>query len=162
MKLLKIVKSDNCKRKIEELSHFRLLLFTISFSFLIPFGFVFIYYLSTLYINFHSSDFFKTVLVLPIIIFVILYLPSVIVFLVLNLLNRIKINKKIELFFYLITGAVFGAILFREGEFIINGMHLLMYFLSACWGFLSSYILYKIIKLWENQRYAAELQITYC
>ena len=110
MKLLKIVKSDNCKRKIEELSHFRLLLFTISFSFLIPFGFVFIYYLSTLYINFHSSDFFKTVLVLPIIIFVILYLPSVIVFLVLNLLNRIKINKKIELFFYLITGAVFGGL----------------------------------------------------
>lgn len=147
MKLLKIVKSDNCKRKSEELSHFRLLLFTISFSFLIPFGFVFIYYLSTLYINFPSSDFFKTVLVLPIIIFVILYLPSVIMFFVLNLLNRIKINKTMELSFYLIPGAVFGTILFREGEFVISGLHLLMYFLSACWGVISSYILYKIIKL---------------
>lgn len=147
MKLLKIVTSDNFKRKIEDLSHFRLLLFTISFSFLIPFGFVFIYYFSTLCISLHSSDFFKTVLVLSIIIFFILYLPSLIVFFVLNLLNKININKKLELFFYLIAGAIFGAILFREGEFVINGIHLLMYFLSVCWGVLSSYILYKIIKL---------------
>ena len=124
----------------------RLVLFTILFSALIPLGFIFIYLISPEARI--GKTFTSSVVGLEFITCLILYIPSIIVFMIINFIFNHSNSKKILICSCAIPICIF-VYFFISNIFISahNGIYrnILIFFLSCIWSMLSIYIIYKLM-----------------
>lgn len=143
---------------INECSNFRLILFSIWFSFFVPFGFILIYYISPEARA--GKDFFSFSFSLEFIACLVLYIPAIVIFLVSDFILK-RLNSKKYLFFLYLFFLLLFLFLFSKNIVIFhNGIHrdILIFLFLFSWGVFSIFVMYKIMIL----KYLITSSITKC
>lgn len=132
-----------------ELSHFRLLLFTIWFSILMPLGFIYIAFI------FHQScediELGRFLISTSFICFFIIYIPAVILFFVVDIVRK-YIKRKPVVFFMNLVIMILACLYFLTSIMRIEygrSNSFLIIFLSLIWSLLSTWVMFKISTVYK-------------